>query len=202
VQDHAAQEELMRKIEVIAVFAALAVATPVMAQGRGRGNGGVPPGQRPAAGMCRVWIDGLPPGQQPAPTDCGTAASRLPYNGRIIYGDRTDEPRRGVYDSNGQIYGNGQNCVRRADRDGRIQTVCSSDDNDRDDRVSSRVYGTRDRVYSTQNQIYDNRSRVYRDQADIYRDQNRVVSSHGKVKHQKHKDRDHVGSQDEDRDRN
>jgi hypothetical protein len=93
----------MRKLEVIAVFAALAVATPVMAQGRGRGNRSVPPGQRPAAGMCRIWIDGLPPGQQPAPTDCSTAASRVPYNGRVIYGDRTDEQRRDVYDSNGQI---------------------------------------------------------------------------------------------------
>jgi hypothetical protein len=208
VQDHAAQEELMRKLEVIAVFAALAVATPVMAQGRGRGNRSVPPGQRPAAGMCRIWIDGLPPGQQPAPTDCSTAASRVPYNGRVIYGDRTDEQRRDVYDSNGQIYpngqiyGNGQNCVRRADRDGRIQTVCSSDDNARDDRVSSRVYGTRDRVYSTQNQIYDNRSRVYRDQADIYRDQNRVVSSRGKAKHQKHKNRVYDRTHGEDRDRN
>jgi hypothetical protein len=199
--DHAAQEELMRKLEFIAVLAGLAIATPALAQGRGRGNGGVPPGQRPAAGMCRVWIDGLPPGQQPAPTDCGTAAARVPYNGRIIYGDQTNESRRRVYDSNGQIYTNGQNCVRRADRDGRIQTICSDGDHDRDDRVSSRVYGAQSPIYRNQNPVYGNQSRVYQDQNRIYRDENRVVNGNGKVKHRKHKgDRD--GDRDEDRNRN
>jgi hypothetical protein len=195
------RRELMRKLESIAVFAALAIATPAMAQGRGRGNGGVPPGQRPAAGMCRIWIDGVPPGQQPAPTDCGTAATRVPYNGRIIYGDQTNGSRRRVYDSNGQIYRNGQDCVQRTDRYGRVQSICSDNDNDRDDRASSRVYGNRDRVYGNQNQVYDNGSRVYRDQNQIYRDQNQIVNGNGKVKHRKHKgDRD--GDHDEDRLRN
>src|SRR5512133_2317547 len=101
-------EELMRKIELIAVFAALAISAPVMAQGRGRGNGGVPPGQRPPAGMCRIWIDGVPPGHQPAPTDCATAAARVPPNARIIYGDQTSgyprDPRRDVYDQSGRVY--------------------------------------------------------------------------------------------------
>jgi len=171
----------MRKIECIAVFAALAIATPAMAQGRGRGNGGVPPGQRPPAGMCRIWIDGLPPGHQPAPTDCATAAARVPYNGRIIYGDQTSRSRRRVYDSNGQVIPNGQvitngqGCIRRADRNGRIQTICPDNDNDRDDRISSRVYS----------------------------DQNRIVNEKGKVKHKKHKgDRDRDNDEDRIRDRN
>jgi hypothetical protein len=181
-----ALEELMRKLEFIAVFAALAVAVPAMAQGRGRGNGGVPPGQRPGAGMCRIWIDGLPPGQQPAPTDCGTAAARVPYNGRIIYGDQVNGSRRRVYDSNGQIYTNGQNCVQRSDRTGRIQTICSNNDNDRDDRVS-RVYGQPSPVYRDQNQVYGNRDQI--------------VNGNGKVKHRKHKSvRD--GDQDGDHSRN
>jgi len=65
----------------------LATASPLAAQGRGRGNGGVPPGHRPPPGMCRIWIDGVPPGQQPAPTDCATAVRNRPSNGRVIFGD-------------------------------------------------------------------------------------------------------------------
>lgn len=128
----------MRKIELMAVFATLAIATPAMAQGRGRGNGGVPPGQRPAAGMCRIWIDGVPPGQQPAPTDCATAAARVPVNGRIIYGDRTNGSRRDIYDQNGQVIPrSSQDCVQQIDRNGQVRTVCPYDDR-RDDGVYSR----------------------------------------------------------------
>ena len=37
------------------------------AQGNGRRgrNQGIPPGQMPPTGMCRVWYDNLPPGRQP-----------------------------------------------------------------------------------------------------------------------------------------
>jgi hypothetical protein len=119
----------------------LAVATPAMAQGRGRGNGGVPPGQRPAAGMCRIWIDGVPPGQQPAPTDCATAAARVPANGRIIYGDRTNGSRRDVYDQNGRVIPrSSQDCVQQIDRNGQVRTVCPYDD-----RRDGGVYSRRDR---------------------------------------------------------
>lgn len=124
----------MRKIEIIAAVVALAVASPLMAQGRGRGNGGVPPGHRPPAGMCRIWIDGVPPGHQPAPTDCATAAARVPANGRIIYGDDTDGRRGSIYGQNGQvIYGRDgrviqrgtQGCVQRVDANGHVYTVCN-----------------------------------------------------------------------------
>jgi hypothetical protein len=180
----------MRKIEFIAVFGALAMATPAMAQGRGRGNGGVPPGQRPRAGMCRIWIDGLPPGRQPAPTDCNTAAANVPYNGRIIYGDRTDGSDRRIYSSNGQVITNGQNCIRRTDQYGRVHTLCPNNsginginnDNDRYDRVSG---------------VYGNRSRIYQGQSQVYRNGDRSVNGKGKAKHHKHKgDRDN-----DDRDR-
>ena len=61
------------------------------AQGNGRygRNQGVPPGQMPPSGMCRVWYDNLPPGRQPRATSCDQAerlASR-DRNARVIYGD-------------------------------------------------------------------------------------------------------------------
>jgi hypothetical protein len=56
----------------------------------------IPPGQRPPAGMCRVWIDGVPPGQQPAPTDCQTAVATKPANARVLFGgDGTSFPGKG-----------------------------------------------------------------------------------------------------------
>ena len=70
------------------------------AQGR-RGNAnsqGIPPGQMPRAGECRVWYDGLPPGRQPKPTNCDQAerlASRS-RDARVIYGaDRYGNDRNG-----------------------------------------------------------------------------------------------------------
>lgn len=81
----------MRKTALALILLA-AVAGTSEAQGRGRGNGrskGIPPGQMPRAGECRVWYDNLPPGRQPAPTNCDQAertASRS-NNARVIYGD-------------------------------------------------------------------------------------------------------------------
>lgn len=191
----------MRKFEIIAAVAALAVASPVMAQGRGRGNGGIPPGQRPPAGMCRIWIDGVPPGHQPAPTDCATAAARVPRNGRIIYGDGTYDQRGSIYDRTGRIiYGRDggvtqpgtQRCVQRVDVNGHVYTVC---DNGTANTTSSsragRIYdGNRSGASSSRvGRIYDGRV------ADDDRYEERS-SSKGKGKH--HKPHDH----DEDDDRN
>src|SRR6266581_3067416 len=68
-------------------FAGAATAAPLVAQGNGRNVDGVPTGQRPPAGMCRVWVDGVPPGRQSAATDCATARARAATNGgRVIYG--------------------------------------------------------------------------------------------------------------------
>lgn len=84
-------------------------ASAAFAQGNGRNsarNQGIPPGQMPPAGQCRVWYEGRPPGQQPSPTNCDNAeriASR-DRNARVIYGN-------GTYGRDGR---NGRN-----DRDGR-----------------------------------------------------------------------------------
>src|SRR5215470_19158458 len=90
----------MRKIIAFAALASLGAAAPAAAQWGG--NARIPPGQRPPAGMCRVWIDGVPPGRQPRPTDCSTAVANVPSNGRVIWGDQTASRRvynSGVYDS-------------------------------------------------------------------------------------------------------
>jgi hypothetical protein len=79
------------------------------AQGRGRraNSQGIPPGQMPAAGQCRVWYDGVPPGRQPRPTSCREAervASR-DRNARVIYGDdRYNDSRYGT----GRVYEDGR----------------------------------------------------------------------------------------------
>jgi hypothetical protein len=120
----------MRPMSVMLSLAAvLAAAAPADAQGRGKGKGekDIPPGHRPPAGMCRIWIDGVPPGRQPAPTDCDTAVRNQPANSRIIWGentgrsrsvrddDRRDRDRRTRRESDGRTYD--PNCVDN-DRNG------------------------------------------------------------------------------------
>ena len=84
---------------MLSLVAVLAAVAPADAQGRGKGKTekDVPPGHRPPAGMCRIWIDGVPPGRQPAPTDCETAVRNQPANSRIIWGENTGRGRN-VYD--------------------------------------------------------------------------------------------------------
>ena len=85
-------------ILAIAVLGAAAGTASAQGRGRNRNNDNVPPGHRPPAGMCRIWIDGVPPGHQPAPTDCETAVRNRPPNSRIIWGDNTSRQQRTVYD--------------------------------------------------------------------------------------------------------
>lgn len=74
-------------------------AAPIAAQGQGRGrerDGGIPPGQMPPAGLCRVWYEGTPPGRQPRAMSCREAeriASRN-RNARVIYSDRWSRNNR------------------------------------------------------------------------------------------------------------
>jgi hypothetical protein len=128
----------MRAMMTLAALAALGAALPASAQGRGRGNGGVPPGQRPPAGMCRVWIDGLPPGHQPRPTDCSTAVATVPSNGRVIWGDQTASQR--VYDP--RVY------------DPRVYDPRVYDPRAQDARVyDPRVYDPRHSVYNANGDV-------------------------------------------------
>lgn len=84
-------EMKMLRLVTLGTLAALLAASPLSAQS-GRKQDGVPPGHRPPAGLCRIWIDGVPPGQQAAPTDCGTAVRNRPANGRVLFGDENAKP--------------------------------------------------------------------------------------------------------------
>lgn len=82
---------------------ATVASSPASAQGRGRNRDGVPPGQMPPAGLCRIWVDGVPPGRQPPPMDCREAERRAPWNSRVIYGSDGDRWGRGDrYDDRGR----------------------------------------------------------------------------------------------------
>ena len=85
-------------ILAIAVFGTAAGTASAQGRGRGRDNDKVPPGQRPPAGMCRIWINGVPPGHQPAATDCRTAVRNQPPNSQIIWGENTGRRDRNVND--------------------------------------------------------------------------------------------------------
>lgn len=122
----------MRTAAMSLILIALVAGTSE-AQGRGRGNSqGVPPGQMPRAGQCRVWIDGVPPGRQPAPTSCDQAervASRN-RNARVIYGPSTSSgPSRAWSRDGDDAYSN---------RNG-------------DWRYRDRTYGVYDRTYPNDN---------------------------------------------------
>jgi hypothetical protein len=81
----------MRAATVTVALVAL-IAGSVEAQGRRGSSQGIPPGQLPPAGLCRVWYDGVPPGRQPRPVECRDAeriASR-DRSARVIYGSDRD----------------------------------------------------------------------------------------------------------------
>ena len=101
----------MRNLAAALILIGLA-ATSADAQGRGRNarGQGIPPGQMPPAGMCRVWYDNVPPGRQPRPTSCNEAerVAARSNNARVIYGDNAYggyNDRYGGY--NNDRYGNG-----------------------------------------------------------------------------------------------
>ena len=93
---------MTRSLIVFAV--AVLTAAPAAAQGRNRAQG-VPPGQLPPAGQCRVWYDGVPPGRQPAPTRNCDEAERIASrdrNARVLYGhgrtrNNTDRRNTDIY---------------------------------------------------------------------------------------------------------
>lgn len=150
---------------ILGVALALAAASPSDAQVRGRnGSQGVPPGQLPPAGMCRVWYDGVPPGRQPRPTSCNEAeriASR-DRNARVVYGDdygyrdRSRNYPYGNYPNNNDRYGN------------------------RNDRYGNRYPDAGSNRYGYNSAAYDN---GYRDGLEKGREDARDRDSYDPVRH-------------------
>ena len=52
---------------------------------------GIPPGQYPPLGACRVWMPGTPPGQQPPPCSCFSLLLDVPPGAWVLYRPSTDE---------------------------------------------------------------------------------------------------------------
>ncbi len=112
--------------------------TTTRTRNESRNSDHIPPGQRPPAGMCRIWIDGVPPGQQPAPTDCQTAVATKPANARVIWGDQTAFPGKGKGKfKQGKGEKDERHGVRGRDHDD------DDDDRDDDDRVERNRKETR-----------------------------------------------------------
>jgi hypothetical protein len=165
----------MRSVAMICVLGAL-MAGPVEAQSRGRASQGIPPGQLPPSGMCRVWYDGVPPGRQPRATSCNEAeriASR-DRNARVIYGD--DNSSRGNRDStyrNGNRYpepranrgGNAYNSVAfdNGYRDGLDKGREDAGDRDSFDPVRHSRYRSADRGYNSRYGTKEQYKLTYRD---------------------------------------
>ncbi len=174
----------MRKAAFALILLA-AVAGTSEAQGRGRANNaqGIPPGQMPRAGECRVWHDNLPPGHQPAPTSCDQAervASRS-RDARVIYGndrregrnrderyrDRTTGSSRypevdGSY-PNDRGYANNSVPFQGGERDGYEKGREDARDNDSYDPVRHSWYRSGDRGYNNRYGTRNDYKLVYRD---------------------------------------
>lgn len=166
-------------------------AVPLGAQGRGRwGNQGIPPGQMPPAGMCRVWYDGRPPGQQPRAMNCDQAertAARDP-NARVVYGPRDNRTPRNYPNDNrypdnrypypdnrypdnrypnggypGGGYGSTQVPYSNGFEDGYDKGVEDARDNDNFDPTRHSWYRSGDRGYNSRYGTRTEYRNVYRD---------------------------------------
>jgi hypothetical protein len=178
---------MARRTLVMLTLATLTIGTRVDAQGRedrhDRRNRqtiaraqGVPPGQLPPAGLCRVWYDNRSPGRQPAPTDCRNAerTAARDRNARVIYGDGADvfspssrdsrypDSRDRAVERNGRVrdprispqdrYGRGQTryttpAFQSGYRDGLEKGREDADDNDRYDPNRHSWYRSATRGY-------------------------------------------------------
>jgi hypothetical protein len=170
----------MRTVATAFILLALAAGTSE-AQRRGRGNSqGIPPGQMPRAGECRVWIDGVPPGRQPAPTSCDQAerAASRNRNARVIYGDdaysnrngdwRYREGTGGIYDrtypnTRGSGYGYNSVPYDNGYRDGLNKGREDVQDRDSYDPVRHSWYRSGDRGYNSRYGTKDSYKLAYRD---------------------------------------
>jgi len=151
------------------------IAGTAFAQGNGRNsarNQGVPPGQMPPAGQCRVWYEGRAPGQQPRATNCNEAeriASRS-NNARVIYGSDVRNSRNGRDDRYGQNDQYGTRSDRRDTRlgfdqgyrDGITKAQEDTRDGDRYDPARHDWYKSGTRGYNSQNGSREDYRTAYR----------------------------------------
>ena len=164
----------MRQAAFALILLAAAAGTSE-AQGRGRANTaqGIPPGQMPRAGECRVWHDNLPPGRQPAPTNCDQAeriASRS-RDARVIYGDdrfatrNSDQRYRDRSSAYPDNRGYGYNTVpfQNGDRDGYEKGLEDARRSNSFDPVRHSRYRSADNGYNNRYGTRDDYKLVYRD---------------------------------------
>ena len=52
---------------------------------------GVPPGQLPPVGRCRVWVPGQPPGHQPRARSCNGIVATAPAGSWILFRPRAEK---------------------------------------------------------------------------------------------------------------
>jgi hypothetical protein len=146
------------------------VASPLAAQDRY----GIPPGQLPPPGQCRVWFDNRPAGRQPRPTSCREAeltAARSP-NARVIYGARRDNGQWSQNDrypypsrnpNGGAGYGFGSVPFNNGYKDGFDKGREDARDRDSYDPVRHDRYRDGDHGYNKRYGTKDQYKNVYRD---------------------------------------
>jgi len=195
----------MRKIALTLIVAGAAFATEASSQTVVRASN-VPPGQRPPAGMCRVWIDGVSPGRQPRATDCATARANAPANSRIIYGNDAPFPGRAV----GRFRDGDCEFERRKSNLGDVFFGVRTSQRDLDRNCSVNSKRTRDAgvwypvgrdangnvIYERRTRTRDGRTVTERARSRDGRSLSRIASNgNSRVK----RDRDHDGDDDDDR---
>ena len=148
---------------------------PIGAQSRSRSNSqGIPPGQMPPSGQCRVWYDGVPPGRQPRATSCRDAerVAARDRNARVIYGSNTDRRNDGWWDP-------GDNRSGRA-----IPRPAPYPD----DRYPTRRYPNSSGTYRYSSIAFDN---GYNDGVDKGREDGRDRDSFDPNRHSRYRSADH-----------
>jgi hypothetical protein len=161
-----------------ASFIALAlVAGSADAQTWGRNQAaarGIPPGQAPGPGECRVWYNGVPPGRQPRPTSCREAEriAARDRNARVIYGDDYYYGGRGGNTVTGamrdRIQGNRSNGAYHVAYDNGYRDGLDKGREDRNDRdsfdpVRHSRYRSADEGYNSRFGSKEQYKLVYRD---------------------------------------
>ena len=148
-------------------------AVPLGAQSR-RNSQGIPPGQMPPEGLCRVWYDGVPPGRPPRATSCRDAEriAARDRNARVIYGSNSDRRNDGWWDP-------GDNRSGRA-----IPRPTPYPD----DRYPTRRYPNSSGTYRYSSVAFDN---GYNDGLDKGREDGRDRDSYDPNRHSRYRSADH-----------